>query len=120
MRTCAHACTIAVPSIQNEFLSAVNSPRSQVAFGNALLFFAKFHFALMCPVVYRTGIGNEIASASAFPNGVWERGDVASVGRIFDQSESAKHLKLVRFERYTKSGRTDLAEAASRSRPFAG
>jgi len=26
---------------------------------------------------YRSGIGDGIASASAFPNGVWERGEVA-------------------------------------------
>jgi hypothetical protein len=38
------------------------------------LFLAKFHFALTPIRVIATEIGNEIASASAFPNEIWERG----------------------------------------------
>jgi hypothetical protein len=49
-------------------------PRSQTLFGSAFLFHAKFHFALTD--LWRPGLGrgNKIASANAFPNEIWERG----------------------------------------------
>jgi hypothetical protein len=37
-------------------------------------------------------------------------------GRIFDHSSKRKHLALMRFERCTKSGGTDLAEAPALSK----
>ena len=43
-------------------------------FGNAALFPAKFHFALTD--WSGDGVGHEMASASAFPNEIWEREDV--------------------------------------------
>jgi hypothetical protein len=41
------------------------------------LFLAKFHFAPTC--FFMTKIGNEIASASAFPSATWERGTLLFV-----------------------------------------
>jgi hypothetical protein len=54
--------------------SCSRHPRSQILFGNVTLLPAKFYFALTS-ANGRYGIGNKIASASAFLNEIWERGE---------------------------------------------
>jgi len=50
------------------------SPRSQTLFGNAIVGATLLRKSTLVVGFLKAKIGNGVASASAFPNRVWERG----------------------------------------------
>jgi hypothetical protein len=91
-----------------------SSPRSQVALGNALVRAVVLPLLGLDHLLENGGGGNGVAGTSAFPNGVWERGEQNFSGN----AGNANHAELPALEIFCHNApmKAQRMLSASRSR----